>query len=253
MPHERVVVEVALHRAAAIDGDLRATSPRTCPSITEPCTWLIAVLRVDDRACRRLRRPTPCRPASRAARVDAHLGHLGEVAAVAEVEGHAHARALRQLCRAPAGLLAPRARSTPRMRAGVVAGACRRARDGRLAEQVEAELHRVLAGRVRQLVDERLEHEADALLPRRAQRARRARRAASATRRSRSSARSPPGTRSAEMPAVGAKLLALAEGDEMVAPGDQLARRVHAALEEVEARRADSSRGACRLRGSTAA
>ena len=45
-------------------------------------------------------------------------------------------------------------------------------------EQIEPELQRILPGRVRKLVDERLHRERDAVAARRAQRTRRARRAA---------------------------------------------------------------------------
>ena len=81
--------------------------------------------------------------------------------------------------------------STPRMRAaskpgGAPAGPASCA-TGVFAEKVEAELQRILAGRGRELVDERLRREGDAVAARRAQRARSARRAASPTRRARSS------------------------------------------------------------------
>ena len=71
------------------------------PSITAPWPWLVALLG--------LTIWLPMSPAThtlftftRLMVVDAHLGDVGEVAAVAVLERHAHRRALRQLPLAPA-------------------------------------------------------------------------------------------------------------------------------------------------------
>ena len=138
-----------------------APTARPC---TEPCTWLIAPLGL------MIVLPTSptthtlwtvsCRRPSR------YIGHLGEIAAVAELERDAHAAALRRL-RLPQPDFSATSSTTPRMRpalnrrrapsAVVTTRGC--------AEQLEAELHRILARRMRDLVDERLEDEASALLP----------------------------------------------------------------------------------------
>ena len=139
------------------------------PSTTPPCTRFSA--------CSGLMIWLPMSPAThtlltliRLLESTRHLGDFGEVAAVAVLEADTHARCP-SAASCPTRLLghqlharrhARRRRSRPRRVSG--AGyACVR-------EQVEPELHRILPRRVRQFVDERLEHERVRVAARRAQR-----------------------------------------------------------------------------------
>ena len=87
------------------------------PSITAPLHLVDRAAGVDDRGGRR-RRPTHTFSTfTLAAAGHAHARHLGEVAAVAELERDSHADAFALRLAAPARLLGTRA-STPRMRPG---------------------------------------------------------------------------------------------------------------------------------------
>ena len=165
---------------------------------------------------------------------------------MAEVERDAHARALRQLASCPS----PTSRRRARARHACAspsnpAAADHRARGGHpralapaaasrllVRQQVESELQRILARRVRQLVDERLHDEREAVAARRAERSGRhaERHRRDVERVVRDEARRefgpPPGAR---------RSTRFAERDEVIAPRDELAGRVDAAREVVEA------------------
>ena len=125
-----------------------SAAPR--PSSAAPCTWLLGAAGIDDLAADIARDPDLVE-LDVAGRGDARLHDLGEIAEMAEVEGDAHAGALRQRVR---GLHQPdisatscaERRACGRCRSRAAHRACRRIeQNARLAEQREAEVDRILA------------------------------------------------------------------------------------------------------------
>src|SRR6266540_1993419 len=155
---QREIVEVALSHPAAVDGDLLE---KLAQAVDDRALLLVqGAGRVDDRVAHVPDHPdlVDLEPARR---VDAHLGHLGEVAPVAEVEAHPHPAALGKGAASPARLLGHQLQHAAH--AGGVVGrlAVGVAHDARGPEQLEAELDGVPAGREGQLVDEGLEDESE--------------------------------------------------------------------------------------------
>ena len=126
---------------------------------------------------------------------DRHLGDLGEVAAVAEVEGDAHARALAAACVLPQpDFSRDQLEHAAHARRVEIRGGRRPGlhpcASGAFEQMSSRNCSGILAGRVRELVDERLDRRRRAVAAAARAARRSARRAASATRRARSSGRS---------------------------------------------------------------
>jgi hypothetical protein len=168
--HRGEVVEVALDDAPFVDGDL--VGHELAEAVDDGALDLVdRVARIDD-----LRADVDGAPDLRYAHgvVGAHfdLRDVRDVAAVAELERHAQAGTLRQRRLAPGRLLADELEDAARpFRVEVVV--VELAGVPRPAQQIDSELERILAGRMRQLVDERLEDEAEGVAARGAQRERR--------------------------------------------------------------------------------
>ncbi len=90
---------------------------------------------------------------------------------MAEVEPDAHAAALGMLRLAPARLLGDELDDAAHAAGVMRVASFSRRDDARFAEEIEAELDRILSRRVRELVDERLDDERERVAARRAQRA----------------------------------------------------------------------------------
>ena len=212
------------------------------PSMKPPCTRFSDWLGL-----------TICRPMSTAhharltlmafLRVDRHLDDVRDVAGVRELERHALAGALRQRPAAiPVRHVAHGLEHAARARR---IESARGAGADRVVQQVDPVLQRILAGGDGDLVDEALLHERDAVGGRRPQRA-----DGNAERRH-VLGRDQHVLDEAARELVG-RHDGVRAGDE-IAIGDQLAARVQAGLEEVEARRAGTGRAPCRLRATRAA
>src|SRR6267142_7293956 len=101
--HWRILMEIALYRAAALDGDL-VTHQVTQPLDDAALDFVESAAGVDDLAAY---------VAGHQNFVDANLvawrqmdfGDFREMSAMAEMEGHAHGSIFRQLARTPAGFL----------------------------------------------------------------------------------------------------------------------------------------------------
>src|SRR2546423_10395280 len=102
-PYRRILVEVALHRAAVVDGDFVAHHV-TQAFDDSALTFVDGPARIDDLAADIADYPHFV-DANLIAGRDAHLGHFREVPAMAEVEAHAKGGILGQLALAPPGFL----------------------------------------------------------------------------------------------------------------------------------------------------
>ena len=140
--------------------------------MTAPCAWLIAELGFDDLAADVPGYPHPV-DLHAIARVHGDLGDVREVPTVAVLERHAHRGARRQTPGAPSGPLANQFEHAPHARRVETVAALLRLRHRRTGQQIEPELNRILAGRLRELIDEGLERPREGVAARGAQGARR--------------------------------------------------------------------------------
>ena len=164
-----------------------------------------------------------------------HVGDLGEVAAMRYSKGTLPiARPAGNVLRPLQPARSATALSTPsaRCHASKPSAPSGWRRNLRRVQQIDAELNRVLSRRVRQLVDERLEHPGVRVAARRAHRPRRhAQRHQRCPRREiRHESR---GKLRGWQVALRRELLALAVGHIVIAPRDDLARRIQARLQVV--------------------
>src|SRR2546423_2987170 len=102
-PHRRILVEVALHRAAVVDGDFVAHHV-TQPFDYSALAFVDGPARIDDLAADIADDPHFVHT-NLIARRDAHLGHFRKMTAMAEMEAHAKGGILGQLALAPPGFL----------------------------------------------------------------------------------------------------------------------------------------------------
>src|SRR5262249_20232491 len=161
-----VLVEVALYCPTRLEGDLPphhvAHSFHDRPlSLVDSPAW------IDDLAADIADDPHLV-DGDAAVRIYRDLGDVGEVTAVAVLEGHAHGRALRELPPTPPRSVAHRFKHASHPCGLKAVPPIARRRHGLSFEQIEPELQWVLADRQRDLVEERLEYERERVASRRA-------------------------------------------------------------------------------------
>ena len=171
-------------------------------------------------------------------RVDAQFDYFSKITSMGKLEGDAHGGVFGQGALAPAGFIGDELEDTLHTggvevgREGVGLGV--RVGDAREAEKIEAELDGIFSGRVSELVGERLEDPGEGVAARGAQsvggNAERHERSAEGKIREESA-----GEFVAGNVGGGSELLAFAETDEVIAPGDEIAGGVEAALQIMKA------------------
>src|SRR5882762_6899206 len=101
--HWRILMEIALYRAAALDGDLVAHQV-TQPLDDAALDFIEGAAGIDDLAAYVAGHPDFA-DANLVAGREMDFGDFREVSAMAEVEGHAHGSIFRQIAGTPAGFL----------------------------------------------------------------------------------------------------------------------------------------------------
>src|SRR5688572_18053474 len=154
-PQQRHLMQVGLCHLPALHRDLLH---QVADALDHTALYqVLGVHRVDDLAADVARHPhlVDLDPLVGAHR---HFGHFREVAAVAVLESHTDSGTLGPR-RAPVALLRHQLQHADHPRGVEAVAAALRSRIRLVGQQVEPELDRILAGRMGQLVKERLEHE----------------------------------------------------------------------------------------------
>src|SRR5712664_3107918 len=231
-----IFVEVALDGAAAVDGDL--VGHDVAQAFDDRAADLVfGAAGIDDLAADVASYPNFIYFYF-AVGVDAEFDDFGEVSTVSELEGDAHGGVFGQLAGAPAGFFGDEFEDAAHA-GGVEIGFRRigRGRCGRNAgrvEEIQTELDGIFSGGVRQLVGEGLEDPREGVAARGAHGV-----GGNAERHERRAKEKVWQESSGEFVARnvggGSELLAFAEADEVIAPSDEFAGGIEAALEEMKA------------------